>query len=197
MRESAEWSEVTSPRGDASDNSPLPDAWTLARLVSNVTEAVNGTTFVPSCDDDSTRDQQICGRMFLLPFQGKRAISVVLFCDSTAAHAVASALYGYPREQLSREAIDDAVREMLNMVAGQIQRALHIDQQLGLPRPTSLAEISRTAGVGLVDSIWLTSDTLGDLRLWVFEAKGPGQPGDASRGWSGRFRSLFRGKKRP
>ena len=57
--------------------SGLPDALTLSRLVSNVTESASGTRFVPAADD-LTRDQSICGRMVLLPIQGALDISVVL-----------------------------------------------------------------------------------------------------------------------
>ena len=152
--------------------SALPDALTLARLVSNVTETVPGTRFVPA--DDSVRGQSICGRMVLLPIQGARDISVVLSCDSAGGQALAAALRGCSRHQLTRQMIDDAIAELLNMVAGQIQTELEIDQPLGLPRTTTLAELSQ-GGVGFVDSILLTSDNLGDLKLWVFEKTVPGR----------------------
>ncbi len=170
--------------------SPLPDAVTLARLVSNVTETVAGTRFVPG--DDLARGQSICGRMVLLPIQGPRDISVVLSCDSAGGRALGAALRDCPVDQLTRGMIDDAIAELLNMVAGQIQTELEIDQPLGLPRPTTLAEMSQGGGVGFDDSILLTNDTLGDLKLWVFERKAPVE-GAQSLPNSGRgFRSLFR-----
>jgi Chemotaxis phosphatase CheX len=168
----------------------LPDAATLARLVSNVTEVVSSTKFVPA--DDSARGQSICGRMVLLRIQGARDISVVLSCDSTGAKSLAAALCHCPHEQLTREMIDDAIAELLNMVAGQIQAELHIDQPLGLPRPTTLSELSQGEGVAFEDSVLLTSEGLGDLKLWVFErtvqADGAKPLPATGRG----FRSLFR-----
>jgi Chemotaxis phosphatase CheX len=175
------------PEGDP-PKAVLPDALTLAALVSNVTDTICGTKFVPA--DDMMRGQSICGRMVLLPIKGIRDISVVLSCDSSGGRALGAALRRCPPDQLTRAMIDDSIAELLNMVAGQIQTALEIDQPLGLPRTTSLSEISQKTGVGFSDSILLTSQGLGDLKLWIFETTAPVEP--APRATSGRtFRSLF------
>jgi hypothetical protein len=166
----------------------LPDARTLAALVSNVTETICGTKFLPA--DDMLRGQSICGRMVMMPIKGPRDISIVLSCDTSGGQALGSALRGCPRDQLTRAMIDDAIAELLNMVAGQIQTALEIDQPLGLPKPTSLAEISQKGGVGFDDSILLTSQGLGDIKLWIFETAVPTE--HTPKVTSGRpFRSLF------
>jgi hypothetical protein len=168
----------------------LPDAVTLARLVSAVTEGISGTRFVPA--DDSARGQSICGRMVLLPIQGARDISVVLSCDATGGEALAAAFLGCPTDQLTRQRIDDAIAELLNMVAGQIQSELEIDQPLGLPRPTTLAELSQGGDVAFEDSILLTSEGLGDLKVWVFERTPPVERSARRSGIGAGVRSLFR-----
>ena len=171
--------------------SGLPDASTLARLISNVTGGAAGTTFVPA-KDDQARGLSICGRMVLLPIPGPRDISVVLSCDVAGGRALGAAIWNRPADQLTREMIDDAIAELLNMVAGQIQAELEIDQRLGLPRRTSLAELSQGGGVSFNDSILLTSESFGDLKLWVFERVA--RPDGAETGRSGigkQFRSLF------
>jgi hypothetical protein len=167
----------------------LPDALTLADLVSNVTETICGTKFVPANDAD--RGESICGRMVMMPIKGPRDITIVLSCDAAGGQALGAALRGCPREQLTRAMIDDAIAELLNMVAGQIQTALEIDQPLGLPRTTSLAEIAQGGGVGFDDSILLTSKGLGDLKLWIFEKTTATQEAVSVRKPIGRFRSLF------
>ncbi len=169
----------------------LPGPEILAALVSNVTETICGTRFVPASDDLS-RGQSICGRMVMLPIPGDRDISLILSCDATGSQALAAALHNRPAEQLTRAMIDDAISEFLNMVAGQIQRALDIDQQLGLPRPTSLAEMAQMGGVGFDDSILLTSQGLGDLKLWIFEKTAPTADVPTPAKQAGAFRSLFR-----
>lgn len=170
--------------------SGLPDALTLARLVSAVTERVSGTKFVPA--DDSARGQSICGRMVLLPIQGARDISVVLSCDGTGARALGAAFLSCSVDKLTKEMIDDAIAEFLNMVAGQIQSELEINQPLGLPRPTTLAELSQGGGVAFDDSILLTSQGLGDLKVWVFERTLPVESSPRPPGAGMGFRTLFR-----
>lgn len=174
---------IVSPGAGPSAPGAMPDAATLARLVSNVTETLAGTTFSPAHDRD--RGHSICGRMVILPIPGARDISVVLASDAAGSRALAAALRGCPPDQVTPTMISDGISELLNMVAGQIQCELQIDQQLGLPRSTSLAELSDEGGVSFHDSILLTSDSLGDLKLWVFERGVP--PED------GKPRALFRG----
>ena len=167
----------------------LPDARSLAQLVSSVTEMMCGTKFVPA--DDLARGQSICGRMVLLPIKGARDISVVLASDSAGSRALGSALFGRPADQLTVAMIDDAIAEVLNMVAGQIQRTMAIDQPLGLPRVTSLGEMAATTGVGFDDSVLLTSEGAVDLKLWIIEKKAaPEGPTKSKDG--GVLRSLIR-----
>ncbi len=168
----------------------MPDAATLARLVSNVTETLAGTTFSPAHDRD--RGHSICGRMVILPIPGARDISVVLCCDSSGGRALAAALRHCPPEHITPTMINDGIAELLNMVAGQIQSELQIDQQLGLPRSTSLAELSDNGGVSFHDSILLTSDSLGDLKLWVFERITPTDDGKPRALFKNGVRSLIR-----
>jgi hypothetical protein len=169
---------------------PLPDALTLADLVSNVTETICGTKFVPANDAD--RGQSICGRMVMMPIKGPRDITIALSCDAAGGKALAAALRSCPRNELTRAMVDDAIGELLNMVAGQIQTALEIDQPLGLPQSTTLAEIAQRGGVGFDDSILLTSNDLGDLKLWIFEKTSPVQDTNPVKKSGGMFRSLFR-----
>jgi hypothetical protein len=76
------------------------------------------------------------------------------------------------------------------MVAGQIQKYLRIDQPLGLPRPTSLADLVATGGVGFSDALLLTSNGTGDLKLWIFERTADEKAVAETSG--GFVRSLFR-----
>jgi hypothetical protein len=180
---------VISQNNKKPENTDSLDAFALARLVSNVTEIVSGTKFVPM--DDSARGQSICGRMVMLPIPGARDINVVLSCDTAGGQALAAAL-GCRDTPPSKESVNDAIAELLNMVAGQIQSALEIDQQLGLPKPTTLGELSEGGGVAFEDSILLTSDNLGDLKLWVFERTPRAEAGAAPPTRDKGFRSLFR-----
>jgi hypothetical protein len=168
----------------------LPDAPTLAALVSGVTRTMCGTNFVPA-GDPLARGESLCGTMFLLPLAGERKISIVLACDERAGRALSRALLHIGPDEVTRELIDEAIRELLNMIAGKVTAALRIDQALGLPRRTTLAEIC-SGGLAMDDTVLLSSQGQINLRLWVFEQGA--QHDDAKtatpkRGW---LRSLLR-----
>jgi hypothetical protein len=167
----------------------FPDARTLARLVSNVTETLFGIAFEPA-DENARSGLSICTQMVVLPIHGVRDISVVLSFDTPGGEALTCALRRCPASELTTAAIADAMGELLNMIAGQIQSELEIDQPLGLPRHSSLEELSRTGGVGFEDSILLTSKGLGELNLWVYETAQPPEPGIPAPNHC-LFRSLF------
>ena len=161
----------------------------MARLVSNVTETMCHASFVPA--GDSERGESVCGRMALLPIRGARDISIVLSCDQPGARALAAGLFGCPQDEVSPEMIDDAVAELLNMVGGQITSALSLDQALGLPRRTSLAELAGGQGVGIDDSVLLRSDGSVDLKLWIFERAAAAPPKAAAGSGRWTVRSLI------
>jgi hypothetical protein len=143
------------------------NAESLASLVTSVTEAMCEVKFNPW--DPMARGESLAGKMVLLPLEGERKISIVLAYDARGGRALASKLFRLTPDQLSSDLIDDAVRELLNMVAGQVSRSLKIDQRLGLPRPTNMAEIAAEGGPGAADSVLLRSEGQADLRLWIFE----------------------------
>jgi chemotaxis phosphatase CheX-like protein len=143
------------------------NAESLASLVTSVTATMCDVKFNPW--DPMARGESLAGKMVLLPLEGERKISIVLAYDVRGGRALASKLFRLAPDQLSSDLIDDAVRELLNMVAGQVSRSLKIDQRLGLPRPTNMAEIAAEGGPGAADSVLLRSEGQADLRLWIFE----------------------------
>lgn len=164
----------------------LPDASTLAALVSNVTETMCGTSFV--VDDPYARGESLCARMFVLPLLGGRRISIVLGCDAQAAHGLASALFGVGADQLDANMPDEAICELLNMIAGQITGRFRLEVALGLPRRTTIGEVCGAGGLRFEDAALLTSRGRLNLRLWIFEH----EEGTASSSAPpGRLRSLL------
>lgn len=146
--------------------SEAPDERTLARLVSNVTETVLAIRFAPghlAAEAGSGHH-----RVVLLPIRGRRDIEVALSCDDATAEAYAAAFIGCSVEQLTRPMVDDALRELVNMVAGQIQSELHVDQRLGLPKFISPADLWQS-GVSSEDAVVLSATVIGNLNLWVME----------------------------
>ena len=149
------------------DMSTLPEPATLARLISNVTQAMCGTTFAPG--DPLARGESLCGQMAMLPLKGERNFTVVVSSDVRGSRALGSALFGCSDPELTQAMIDDAIAELLNMVAGQISASLRLNLALGLPHRTTLAEIIASGGEGIADAALFRSEGKIDLWLWVFE----------------------------
>lgn len=102
----------------------------LARSVSRVTITMLGKTF---------RAVELVTpvarwRTVALPIPGARPVTVALSSDRRSCAALTSAMLGMAEDGLAVEMIDDFMRELLNMTAGQIKRELALDQALGLPR---------------------------------------------------------------
>lgn len=104
----------------------------LARSVSRVTATMLGLTFravVPQTRVDLWRTA-------VLPIPGARPITVALSSDRHGCAALTAAMLGLDQDDLGLEMIDDFMRELVNMAAGQIKLELSLNQTLGLPRVT-------------------------------------------------------------
>lgn len=169
----------------------LTDVDEIAAMVSAVTQVLCGARFAPW--DPMARGESLSGRMVLLPMEGPRRIRIALACDARGSRALASAMFGCrPCDVVPRQ-IDDAIQELLNVVAGQVQRKLKIEQPLGMPRRTNLAELSEAAGVGIEDAVLLRSQGDVDIRLWIFEQHEPAPAVDAPAALGrSTFRSLIK-----
>jgi CheY-specific phosphatase CheX len=150
----------------------MPDPQTLATLVSNVTETMCGISFEPAKE---VRHIDPAGwRLAILPINGKRRIQVLLSSDRASSLGLGAALLGFPADQLDSSMIDDSLCELLNMAAGQIKRALSVDDALGLPRIVegeageALFKTARHQGT------MLRSRGSLDLIIWVTESTDQG-----------------------
>jgi len=102
----------------------------LARSVSRVTTTMLGKSF--RVIDPATPVAR--WRTAALSIAGKRPVTVALSSDRRGCAALASAMLGMDEDDLDVAMIDDFMRELLNMTAGQIKSELALDQALGLPR---------------------------------------------------------------
>lgn len=167
----------------------LTDVEEIASLVSIATEAMCGAKFAPW--DPLARGESLSGRMVLMAMEGPRPIRIALACDARGARALAASMFQCTPDETTPARIDDAIRELLNVVAGQVQRKLKIDQRLGIPRPTTMAELAEEGGPGINDAVLLRSHGNVDLRLWIFE-KNAAAPAALQGSGRGSFRSLIK-----
>jgi hypothetical protein len=146
---------------------PIPDAGTLARLVSNVTETMCGISF--SAVTGEAPSNELCWRVATLPIRGERPLMVVLSSSQHGCTSLGAALFGCDPLTLDDEMIEDSLRELLNMAAGQIKSALALEQALGLPRIVRGTDEPGKDAWSLQRGVVLRSqDDLG-LLIWVGE----------------------------
>lgn len=153
----------------------LPDPQTLATLVSNVTETMCGISFEPA--QEVRLVDPADWRLAILPINGKRKIQVLLSSDQASSLGLGAALLGFPADQLDSSMVDDSLCELLNMAAGQIKRALALDDALGLPRI-----VDGEAGRDLFKNArhhgtMLRSRGALDLIIWVTETNASNKEG--------------------
>src|SRR5438876_6603706 len=133
----------------------LTDPLEMAKLVSDVTDVMCGVTFTPS--DRLARGESLSGRMVILSLQGERPIEIVLSCDAQGGRALTAAMWHCPPEEVTPARVDDAIRELLNLVAGKVTRALDVKHTLTVPRNTTLAELAGIGGLDMNEAVLLRS----------------------------------------
>lgn len=89
-----------------------------------------GRTFQPSI----ATSLPTLWRSATLSIPGTRPVTVALSSDRQGCAALAAAMLMCDEEELELAQIDDFMRELVNMTAGQIKNELRLDQALGLPR---------------------------------------------------------------
>ena len=118
---------------------PLPSD-RLASSVSRVTTTMMGIVF-RACDEPRPEPW----RVVLLPIPGPSPLTIALASDRAGCATLAAAMLMCDEDSLDLEMIDDFLRELANMTAGQIKHELALEQALGLPR---IVDGMRALGAG-------------------------------------------------
>jgi hypothetical protein len=101
----------------------------VARFVSRVTSMMCGLTFAPASALGEASSGETW-RVAILPMPGLR---VALSSDRGGCASIAASMLGMETDDLDLAMIDDALRELANMTAGQLKAQLALDTNLGLP----------------------------------------------------------------
>jgi len=73
-------------------------------------------------------------RTVALAIPGRKPLTIAVSSDRRGCAALAAAMLGTDEDGLDLDMIDDFMRELVNMTAGQIKLEMSLDQALGLPR---------------------------------------------------------------
>gem|GEM_PF-4855108 len=90
-----------------------------------------GRTFLPSPQVAPTL---ILWRTAMLSIPGSMPVTIAMCSDRQACATLAVAMLRIDEGDLDLAMIDEFMRELVNMTAGQIKGELHLDQALGLSR---------------------------------------------------------------
>lgn len=103
----------------------------VAKLVSQVTGTMLGLRF----DVSKEARPAFTGaqRTATLQLSGGRQLTIALSATDEGCARMSSAMFSVEPAQVDGSMKNDSLGELLNMISGQIQRALAIDSALGLP----------------------------------------------------------------
>jgi hypothetical protein len=107
----------------------------LASLLSEVTSTMLGLPFVAA--EGEERIELLCWRSAVLPIGQGEMLQVALASDERGCALLGSKMFQIELADVDASIIDDTLRELVNMTAGMIKRALGADMALGLPRIVS------------------------------------------------------------
>ena len=113
----------------------LPESNILASLLSEVTSTMLGIPFHAADGDE--RIELMCWRSAVLPIGQGEVLQVALASDERGCALLGSRMFQIELADVDASIIDDTLRELVNMTAGMIKRALGADMALGRPRIVS------------------------------------------------------------
>jgi len=127
--------------------SRLPSPEDLAKLVSYVFDVMLTLRCElvgrrPVRDGESARDRLhgLAWRTAILPIAGTQPLTVALSSDERGCLALGAALFACEQTSVDQEMIDDTLRELVNMIGGQVRSAVAKDHSLGLARIDGTAD---------------------------------------------------------
>lgn len=141
----------------------LPDSEALAGLVSGVTETMFNITCNMAEGGEAPVLDESSWPLVLLHLSGHRELTVAVATDPDSSRLLASAMFDSPLAEVDEEMAMDSLRELVNIIAGQIKALLGGDCNLGLPLVGNYA----TAGLGDAwRGVFLANSDAG-VTVWV------------------------------
>jgi hypothetical protein len=113
---------------DVVSNFPSPDA--LASMVNSVTTTMMNVKFALVAHSQLV----VPFRRAVLPIPGVPRLAVVVTGDEPSCQKLGGRLFSVAAKDVDVSMMEDTLRELANITAGQVKRAMSIDAALGLPR---------------------------------------------------------------
>jgi hypothetical protein len=139
---------------------PTPER--LAALVSSVTETMCGLSFGLVATPGEGDSWPVAA----LSIDGPTPIVVALSSSHESCSTMGSKMFGCAPTDVDAGMAEDVLRELVNMTAGQIKRALSIDQALGLPKILTKTDLMKSFDQPRALNAPLAAGSV-TLSLWV------------------------------
>ena len=143
----------------------IPAAKELAALLSEVTSTMLGMPFEASAEAEHI--ELLCWRSAVLPIGQGEELQVALASNQAGCALLGSRMFQVQLAEVDAGMIDDTLRELVNMTAGMIKRAVGADMALGLPRIVSQSRPDQLACEGWRRVCLRTRDGAVELVLFV------------------------------
>lgn len=103
----------------------------VAKLVTHVTSTMMGLHFSVSADGHPPASAK--QRTATISLSGGRRVTIALSANDEGCTRMSSAMFSVKPSEVDASMKNDSLGELLNMISGQIQRAMSLDSALGLP----------------------------------------------------------------
>jgi hypothetical protein len=113
--------------------SELPSPETLANVVDETSQAMYGLaiTFAGECERGLPGANQ--NATVIVPLIGAPLYIITARADDNGGSALASAMYSCEAQDTNPEMVEDSLRELCNIIAGQIKSLIAQEHEIGLP----------------------------------------------------------------
>ena len=113
--------------------SELPSPETLASVVDETSQAMYGmaVTFAGECERGMPGANQ--NATVIVPLIGAPLYIITARADDHGGSALASAMFSCETQDTNAEMVEDSLRELCNIVAGQVKSLIAQEHEIGLP----------------------------------------------------------------
>jgi hypothetical protein len=132
--------------------SDLPTPETLANVVDETSQAMFGVPvmYAGDCDNGLPTSTSPTEPTVIVPLIGNPLYIITAHADQHGGPSLASAMFSCELNDTSPEMVEDSLRELCNIVAGQVKSLMAPDHEIGLPSrltdSTTLKDVQQWSG---------------------------------------------------
>jgi hypothetical protein len=113
----------------------LPTPETLATVVDETAQAMFGVPvmYAGDCDNGLPTSSDPTEPTVIVPLIGNPLYIITAHADKTGGPSLASAMFSCELDDTNPEMVEDSLRELCNIIAGQVKSLMAPEHEIGLP----------------------------------------------------------------